>query len=394
MPYEVNKVQLRAAQAETLEKLSKTKPTILIGAGGTAGHVNPALAIARALLKLNPDFQIVFCGNGAEIEASLVAKSEFDFYWMEAWGLNSKTIKGYLETSMVNSRGFRQAKALLNKLNVVACIGAGGYVSFPLLLAARRKKVKYFLHEQNAIPGRATKVFSPKASIVFTSYAETEELLPKCKKVVFSGNPVNEKFFEQNKEEARKKLKITDDEFYILVTGGSLGARNLNDTCVKLAAELESKSNELKQKVKMHLISGKDRYDEIKENSLSQVSVLKVSDYSFNMPEEMAAADLVISRAGAGTCAELQALGKPSVLVPYPYAINNHQEYNAKVLVDNGAAFKLDDLSMKVENLENIILDLMNNPDKLVKMSEKAKAFSPENAASIIAKNIIKEINI
>lgn len=393
MSYEVNKDQLRAAQLETLEKLSKTRPTILIGAGGTAGHVNPALAIARALSKLNPNFQIVFCGNGGEIEASLVGKSEFEFYWMEAWGLNSKTIKGYIETSLINSRGFRQARSLLKKLNVVGCIGAGGYVSFPLLLAARRKKLKYFLHEQNAIPGRATKGFSPKASIVFTSYAETEKLLPKCKKVVFSGNPVNEKFFEQDKVEARKKLKIADDEFYILVTGGSLGAKTLNDTCVKLAANVEARSNELKQKIKMHLISGKDRYEEIKENSLSQVSVLKVSDYSFDMPEEMAAADLVISRAGAGTCAELQALGKPSILVPYPYAINNHQEYNAKVLVDNGAAFKLDDLNMKVEDLENIILDLMNNPDKLVKMSEKAKAFSPENAASIVAENINKEIS-
>lgn len=392
MDYKIDKAEVRIAQTEALAKLSKTKPTILIGAGGTAGHVNPALAIARALMKINPDFQIVFCGNGGEIEASLVNKSEFDFYWMEAWGLNHKTLAGYFETSLVNFRGFRQARALLKKLNVVACIGAGGYVSFPLLLAARRKKIKYFLHEQNAIPGRATKVFSPKANVVFTSYSETEELLPKSKKVVFSGNPVNEDFFQQDKTEARKKLQISDDEFYILVTGGSLGAKNLNETCVKLAVSLENKSNELEKKVRIHLISGKDRYDEIKQDALAQGSALEVSDYSYNMPEEMAAADLVISRAGAGTCAELQALGAPSILVPYPYAINNHQEYNARVLVDNGAAFKLDDLSLNVEELENIILDVMNNPEKLVKMSEKAKEYSPKNAAKIVATNIFEDI--
>ena len=393
MGYKVDKAELKTAQTKALAHLSKTKPTILIGAGGTAGHVNPALAIARALMKINPNFQIVFCGNSGEIEASLVEKSEFNFYWMEAWGLNSKTPAGYFKTSLINSRGYRQARSLINKLNVVACIGAGGYVSFPLLLAAKRKKIKYFLHEQNAIPGRATKVFSPKANVVFTSYFETEELLPKSKKVIFSGNPVNESFFQQDKVEARKKLQIAEDEFYILVTGGSLGAKNLNDTCVKLAVSLENKSDELGKKVIIHLITGKDSYDEIKQSALAQGSALKVSDYSFNMPEEMAAADLVISRAGAGTCAELQALGAPSILIPYPYAINNHQEYNAKVLVDNGAAFKLDDLSLKVEDLENIILDLMNNPEKLVKMSEKAKEYSPKDAANIVATNICEELN-
>lgn len=382
---------IKEEQAKSLAKLNPNAPTILFAAGGTAGHVNPALAIARELMKLRPELQIVFTGNAEGIEHELVNKSEFEFYWIQSAPLPVKKNPATLfDAGRRMLRGYRQASKLINKLNVIGAVGAGGYATVPLILAAKNKKIKHYLHEQNAHAGKSTTSLAKDADIAFISYESTKASFSKAKRTVFSGNPVAEEFYELDKFEARKELGIRDDEFYILITGGSLGANTLNDASIELD-EIFSKQENLPN-YKIHLVSGKKTYDEYLARVDSDSDSIKISDYIYNMPVEMAASDIVICRAGAGTCAELQALGKPSVLVPYPYATADHQTKNAEVLEQAGAAKIIKDDELNAKELSQFLIDLMQDNDKLEDVQKNAESLPKLRSANIIAKEIIENL--
>ncbi len=382
---------IKEEHAKSLAKLNPKAPTILFAAGGTAGHVNPALAIARELMKLRPELQIVFTGNAEGIEHELVNKSEFEFYWIQSAPLPVKKNPVTLfDAGRRMLRGYRQASKLINKLNVIGAVGAGGYATVPLILAAKNKKIKHYLHEQNAHAGKSTTSLAKDADIAFISYESTKASFSKAKRTVFSGNPVAEEFYELDKFEARKELGIRDDEFYILITGGSLGANTLNDASIELD-EIFSKQENLPN-YKIHLVSGKKTYDEYLARVDSDSDSIKISDYIYNMPVEMAASDIVICRAGAGTCAELQALGKPSVLVPYPYATADHQTKNAEVLEQAGAAKIIKDDELNAKELSQFLIDLMQDNDKLEYVQKNAESLPKLRSANIIAKEIIENL--
>lgn len=384
------KNKILQAQENTLRTLDKAKPTILVAAGGTAGHVNPALSIARKIMKYRPDWQIVFCGNGNRMEYDLISQTEFPFYWVEAAKF-SKNIIELAKNMTTNYRGYRQARKLIDELNVVGAIGAGGYVTFPVITAAKNRKIPSFLHEQNAHSGLSNRSLSKDADIVFISYEATREDFPKAHEVVFSGNPVSDEFYEITYESARASLNLTDDEFYILVTGGSLGAATLNKLTLGLAQDFSSRED--LGNYNIHLVAGKNNYEEI-SSELAAVENVKVSDYIYNMPEEMAASDLVICRAGAGTCAELQVLEKPSILLPYPYATADHQTKNAQALVDVGAAYMFQDDELELNEIIDLIKGLMADRNKLDTMQENLSKLATKNSAELIADAILEKLGV
>lgn len=385
------RAEVKAEQEKVFPRLDKEAKTVLVAAGGTAGHIHPALAIARAIKRSRPDWQIVFCGNYDEMEGQLISKTEFEFYWIESTTVKrKKDISQWFNTFFTVMRGIREAKKLIDELNVVACIGAGGYVCVPLIMAAKNRGIKYFLHEQNAYPGKSSIFLSSGAETVFISYKASKSFFPKAKEVIFSGNPVKKIFYNLEKTEARKNLNIDKDEFIILVTGGSQGAKSLNEFTLDLS-QLLAKDDNLRDYT-IHLISGQKKYEDVMNDPRSKAKNLKVTDFTYDMPEEMAASDLVICRAGASTCAELQALGKASILVPYPYATNDHQTANAKALSDHEAAILIKDEDLNAKAAEKLIIDFMYNEDKITKMAKNAKSLAKEDAAEIIKTKIIKEV--
>lgn len=373
-----------------LSTLDKKKPTLLIGAGGTAGHINPALAVADEIRRLCPELQLIFCGNVEGPEYELVPRRGYDFYRVEASPFELDSPK-FMYRAVVNFfSGRRDSFKLLDNFNVKAVFGTGGYTMAPLISAARARHLKTFLHEQNAYPGKSTRSFARGADIVFVSYPNTLQDFPKAKRVVYTGNPIAADFFADRRKEARERLGLSPKRRYVVATGGSLGAITINEAVSDLTARL--KMNPSSTPYLIHLITGKRYFREVYKSMKDYKEILQLTEYAYDMPDQFAAADLVICRAGAGTCAELAALGKPSILVPYPHAKGDHQTKNAQTFVEMGAAFLLPDQEISGQDLKAMIDDLFLNPDKLERMGQAAKKLAQPYAAQHIAEEILREL--
>lgn len=384
----VDKAMTQNNHEQLLKHLDPEKETMVFAAGGTAGHINPALAIAEELHRQKPEIQIVFAGRGGSVENDLVARQGYPFYWIEAapFGTSPKAAFRALRALWT---GRREAQELLRALKVSAAVGTGGYVQAPVIAAAQSLGIKTFMHEQNAYPGKSVKSFSRKADCVFVSYENTLDAFPKARRVELSGNPIGKGFFEDRRAEARERLGLSEKRRYVVITGGSLGALTLNTAAADLAARL--KMNPSAVPYLIHLICGRKHYKAMQEALKDFKGQIKLTEYAFDMPDQMAAADLVICRAGAGTCAELAAMGKPSILVPYPYAAADHQTKNAEAFVDKGAAVLIPDQDVSGQVLKNIIDELFLEPAKLRGMSDAAQALAKPDAASRIVDVILEE---
>lgn len=372
--------------------LDKQKPVLLFGAGGTAGHINPALAVADQIAEMNPDVQLLFCGNLEGPEYDLVRRRGYLFYRVNAGPFELDSLSFMLRAVKCFFQGRREAKQLMKSFNVKGVLGTGGYVMAPVIAAARRLKIKTFIHEQNAYPGKSTRSFAKNTDCVFISYPGTESYFTKAKKVILTGNPVAASFFEDTRNEAREKLGLSPKRRYVVVTGGSQGARTINSAIVDLAAEL--RRNPSGTPYFIHLITGKAYYSEVSALCRDSQDILRVSEYAYDMQDQFAAADLIVCRAGAGTCAELAAMGKPSILVPYPYAAGDHQNKNAQVFVDQGAAFVIPDQEISGLSLRNKFDELFLHPEKLEYMGSQAKQLAKPDAAREIAAEILRETGL
>ncbi len=370
-----------------MQELDYKKPTILIAGGGTAGHINPALAIAQALVRRRTDWQIIFCGSENGPEKNLVERQGFHFQAISAAPFEFTKPKMLLEAVQAFFRGKKQCSKLMGQYNVFATIGTGGYVAAPLMAAAKALNIPRILHEQNAHPGKATKVMSKGASCVCVSFPNTLESFPRAKKVVLTGNPIDEKFFQDMREDSRQVLGMSKKKRYVLVSGGSLGALTVNLAITDLVTIL--RRNPSATPYALHLVTGRKYFQEFKDKLRQYSDIVRVSDYIYNMPEEMAAADVVIGRAGAGTCAELAALGKASILIPYPYAKGDHQRKNAEALVSNGAAVLILDQDVSGQMLKQKLDEIFNDEHRLVRMSENARALAQAEAADLIVDELL-----
>lgn len=363
---------------------------ILFAGGGTAGHINPALAVAGYIKEKHPDAEISYIGTAEKLEARLVPEKGYDFRTISVSGFQrSLSPRGIIQNISAVKKAVdasAKCKKLLKEINPDVVVGTGGYVSGPVLKAAQKLGIKNAIHEQNAFPGVTTKMLAPNANTIMLAMPEAEKHLKLNKEPVITGNPIRLELLKITRDEARAKLGL-DNRPLILSFGGSLGAAKINES----VAELIKWHNGSGKFYHIHA-TGKFGYGEMKE-SLKDTTLSKeidVREYINDMDICMAAADLVICRAGAITLGELQACGKPSILIPSPYVAENHQFHNAMTLKKAGAAELLEEKDLSGESLIKAVELLIENKPKLEKMSKAALKSAIIDANERIYKEIMK----
>jgi UDP-N-acetylglucosamine--N-acetylmuramyl-(pentapeptide) pyrophosphoryl-undecaprenol N-acetylglucosamine transferase len=333
----------------------------MITGGGTSGHINPALAIAGLLqedAKANGDTcKIIFTGRKIGLEGELVPKAGYEFVDVEALPLPSRPSPKMVKAYTALERGKKQCISLIKDFKPECVISTGGYVSGPLLSAARKLGVPIMIHEANAFPGRANKFLSRSAALVMTGFPNQEDIFSRAKKVVYTGNPVRSIMFGRTKENSRAELGIDPDQKIVFVMGGSLGSATLTNFVFNIAKKPEYKD------VHFFISVGKHNSVEITPD-LYEIPNLEIREYIDRPDLYMSAADCSILRAGAVTCAEITATGACAIMVPYPYAAHDHQTYNANSLASKGAGIVVSDDDVKAGKLEGILVDLLNDPDR------------------------------
>ena len=345
---------------------------ILFAGGGTAGHINPALAIAGYIKERHPDAEISYIGTADKLEAKLVPAKGYDFHTIDVAGfkrsLSPKNIVKNIEAVGKAISSSNTSKKLLKQIAPDMVVGTGGYVSGPVLREAHKLGIKTAIHEQNAYPGVTTKMLADKADRVMLAMPEAESRLNLKKPPVITGNPVRSELLSITREEARAKLGL-DSRPLILSFGGSLGARRINEA----VSELIKWHNGTDKFYHIHG-TGKVGYEAMmasfEDTKLS--SLIDVREYINDMDICMAAAALVICRAGAITLSELSCLGKPSVLIPSPYVAENHQYHNAMTLKKAGAAEILEEKDLSGESLIDTVSKIIENKPLLEKMGNAA----------------------
>lgn len=350
---------------------------IVFACGGTGGHINPALAVAGTILAHHPDAEISFIGNEKGMESRLVPAAGYDFYPIHVAGFQRKfTLKNIgRNISAVKkavTSGFEAAK-ILRKLNPDLVVGMGGYVSGPVLRKAHQMGIKTATHEQNAFPGVTTKMLVNNMDLVMLAMPAAMKHLPQ-RHYVITGNPVRPAILSVTKEQAREKLGIKKDVPFILSFGGSLGAKCVNQAVAQVMAWHWNKGL-----VYHYHATGRGDSSWMPEYvrslgiDLARSPMIRMTEYIDDMDLCMAAADLVISRAGAITLSEIEAQGKAAILIPSPYVAENHQYHNAMTLVNRGAAVVIEEKNMQESTLTDKVKELLNDKETLKQMGESAK---------------------
>lgn len=371
-------------------KRKRSYNTILIAAGGTSGHIYPALAIASALKESLPSTGLVFCGVPGSLEQAMVEAEGYDFRPIMAQNMPSRQDRRYWGWFTRNTRGLFKSLAILRKERPRLVIGTGGYVSAPLVAAARFLRIPYLLHEQNSVPGRANRLFASRAKTVFISYDVSRSFFRRKDHLVLSGNPIRPLFSTLDRSKARQALSLSEDLFLILVMGGSLGARTLNTAVARLDDD-GSWSSLLKEHPELRLtISAGVQSKEACVRELAGLpGMLRAEAFFHDAPYWIAACDLFVGRAGAMTCAEIAAQAKASILIPFPYAADDHQTANARAMEEAGAAIVVPDKEFDSQKLLETIKVLIDDPDRLARMGEGAGRWALPDAAGIIAENVL-----
>ncbi len=340
---------------------------IIISGGGTAGHINPALAIASQFV-LEHKAEVLFIGTEKGLESQLVPKAGWPIQYIKVSGLIRKLT---LKNIMVLQQFFtaiKHAKKIIKEFQPDVVIGTGGYVCAPVLFAAHSLKIPTVIHEQNVIPGVTVKLAAPQADCICISFNDTKKYLKEklAAKCILTGNPIRREMLEIDYHAARKQLNL-DERPFVVAFGGSLGAARLNEAVTDLL------NNEDTSRFQFLLGTGQRYYEDIKAKIKNINKAIRIEPYIHQMDVVMAAADVVIGRAGALTVSELCALGKPSILIPSPNVAHDHQTHNAKSLVNAGCALMICDRELTGKTLYRSICEIIENPQQTAMMAAKAK---------------------
>ena len=365
---------------------------ILFTCGGTAGHINPAIALARLFQSRHQDCQVLFAGADNGMERTLVPHEGYELRTVHvntihrAW--KWKDIKHNVMTVVTLPQARRQARAILDDFQPDLVVGTGGYASYPVVKEAARRGIPTAVHESNAVPGLTTKLLSKVVDRVMVGFEDSRKHYPHPERVVVTGTPVRRDFFDHTRKEARQALGLTDDRPLVLSYWGSLGADVMNRYMADFLQE------EAAEGFPFHHIHGAGRNYKSLTAALQQRRVeltggAEVREYIYDMPLVMAAADLVVCRAGASTISELTAIAKPCVLVPSPNVTNNHQEKNARVLEHHGVAVVLLESDIDGAALYREVKDLLAQPEKRAAMSKALSELSVTDAAEEIYQTLM-----
>ena len=360
---------------------------IIVSGGGTGGHIYPALTLIDAIKNKRPDAEFLYVGTEKGLEADIVPKAGINFTALK--------LEGGLERRFTLKNFSRAANAIWSikhasdivksfKPNVV--VGTGGYVCGPILLAASLMKVPTLIQEQNAVAGVTNKILAQFVNKIAVGTQDALKNFPPDK-TTYTGNPIRREVLAAKKEDGLREFNFTDDKPIVLISGGSRGARSINNAMIDVL-----KSAAQKNSAQFLHVTGKGEFDAVIEklSGVLDAPNIKVVPYLYNMPTAMAMANLAIFRAGATGLAELTARGIPAILIPYPFAAENHQEFNARALVEAGAARMILNKDLTAEILLATIDELLSSPEKLKSMAAASLSLGKPNAADEIADLILK----
>ena len=350
---------------------------VVLTGGGTGGHVYPAISIAQALADAVPDVEILYMGSSHGPEGEIARGAGLEFAAIPSGPLTKALSVRNASSLGKLIVGVFRARRILKRFGPDVVIGTGGYVTAAILLAQRRKIV---IHEQNARPGRTNLMLARFADKICVTFEASAAFLPRDK-VVVTGLPIRREFRSlPDKAEARRALGLSEDAFTIVAVGGSQGARKPNEIVAAAWPILDDGATQL-----LHQVGARNIDEMSARLGLPEEHPRYRVEAYIDMPLALASADLVVSRSGASTIAEITAVGLPSILFPYPHAYADHQTTNARCLVDGGAAVLCSDASTTPETLAGIISDLRDSPDKLAAMARASAALGKPDAADRVA---------
>jgi UDP-N-acetylglucosamine--N-acetylmuramyl-(pentapeptide) pyrophosphoryl-undecaprenol N-acetylglucosamine transferase len=356
---------------------------VIIAGGGTGGHIFPAVAIGHALQRLRPGTQLLFVGALGKMEMEKVPKEGFEIVGLDIAGFNRSNIwkNVMLPIKLLKSRV--HARNIINRFRPSAIVGVGGYASFPVLSAGQAMGIPTLIQEQNSFAGKSNKILGRKARAICVAYKEMERFFPKDK-IVLTGNPVRKSISEMSRtaEEGRAMFGLVGGRKTILVLGGSQGAKSVNEAIDERMGEL------VKGDVQLVWQTGKAYFNLASKRAEAFGNKVKVYEFISDMEYAYAAADVVISRAGALAIAELCIAAKPVIFVPYPHAAENHQESNARALVENNAALMVNDREVRTELVKKLGV-LMGDVKMQETMSRNLKSMAITDADERIAEQVI-----
>lgn len=356
---------------------------VVISAGGTGGHIYPALAIVNKIKEKEPNSEFLYIGTHNRMEKDIVPKHGIPFKSVEVYGFNRKNLLKNFKTIKCLFTAKRKCKNMINDFKPDVVIGVGGYVTVPVIMAAKSLNIKTFIHEQNSIAGKANLWLSKFANLIGVSFKSSITEFPK-EKTIFTGNPCMEDAVKKTPMD-KSELGLSKNKKLVLFVMGSLGSSKVNDFLVKTMELFKNKNYEILY------VTGKNDYEEISKNNFP--SNIKVVPYIENMTRIMKNTDLIVTRSGASTLSEIIALNLPSILIPSPYVPNNHQYVNAMDLVNEEAAVLIEEKNLDSKKLVTEIDNILNDKLKLKKMKNNLDSLKVEGSATLIYKSIKKMID-
>lgn len=352
---------------------------IVVSAGGTGGHIYPALAILDKMKKEDSNLDVLYIGTKNRMESELIPNRGLPYKGIDIYGLN-KNIFINIKNIFLIGKSYRECIKILKEYKPDIVMGFGGYVTFPVINAAKKLKIKTFLHEQNSVVGKTNKALAKNVDLVAVSFLSTMKNFKNAKKVIYSGNPCGENAI-LTKDIKKSEIGLSNHKKLVVVVAGSLGSKTMNDK-LKEFLILSKKSD-----YQVLYITGKSHYDEfILDTKFSQN--IKVLPYLDNLSGLMRNADLIVTRAGASTMSEILALGLPAIFIPSPYVANNHQYYNAKEVVDNNAGIMIEEEKLNGKLLFEEVNSLFNDKQKYEIMKMNLKNLGRTDSSEVIVKGI------
>ena len=370
---------------------------VIIAAAGTAGHINPGLAIANKIKEEEKDSKIIFIGTTRGLENDLVPRAGYKLKTIDAYGLSKKISIENIKKMYKTLKGYGEAKKIIKEFKPDIVIGTGGYICGATISAAHSLKIPTLLHESNAFPGKAVKMLANKTDTILVSFEDARSRIKNAKNIVYTGTPVKIRKKEYRINEKNSIIKsagLNETKPIVLIFGGSQGAQKINDAILGIL------KNKLNKNYQIIWATGPKQYDRIKEileeNNvyINHLENAKIVPYIYNMEEMMNVSDLIVARSGAMTITEISNLGKASILIPLPNVSGDHQLHNAKVLENIGAARIILNNELNYENLNSNIEEIILNKNTIETMSKNALKVSTSNVEDKIfteIKKIVRE---
>jgi UDP-N-acetylglucosamine--N-acetylmuramyl-(pentapeptide) pyrophosphoryl-undecaprenol N-acetylglucosamine transferase len=356
---------------------------VIFAGGKTGGHIFPAIAMAKEFKKRFPESQVVFVGTKDGLESKIVPGYGFRLICIQAKGLRRKVSSNNILLPYYLMKSLYQSLRILNEERPDLVVGTGGYVSFPVVFSARLKNIPSLIQEQNSYPGVSTRLLALLVDRVCLSYSSSMEYFLSKRKLAVVGNPVRAEIVSANRYEALRKFKLDPGKKTIFIFGGSQGAHAINQA-VSDSLDL------LLENWQLLWQTGENDFVFVSEKVKEKKIKCALFPFIEDMRSAYAASDLIISRAGALTLAEITACGKPSILIPYPFATADHQRYNAETLQEEGAAEMILQENLTGESLSRLIFSLLSDESKLKKMGEQSKKMGGPEANSLLVDEMEK----